>query len=123
VTAADAAVTVERARAACDAMRAVGFEQVRPADPRLLQLLDDGVQLDALQVSAAEAKAMSKGWNWLMAVARGRHDDARMAPSRPSTGPSHADAWAELMRHQEPPGTPDDDVTVRDSVDSPRRTG
>lgn len=68
------------------AIRTAGFTQVNPLDPRFVALIDAGAGPEELALVGAEAAAQGKGWNWLLAVAKGRREDAK----RPQEGPKSA---------------------------------
>jgi uncharacterized protein YdaU (DUF1376 family) len=101
VTAAEAAATAARATLACKAMKAAGFADVRPADPRLHALLVEGSDDSELTTVAAEASTRSKSWSWLLATVDGRRKDAAANPLGASR--SHDAAFIKgLMTHATP---------------------
>lgn len=59
------------------AIRQAGFPSASGADPRLAALVEAGVTPEECGLVAAEAVARSKGWAWMLATIKGRHDDAR----------------------------------------------
>lgn len=81
---------------ACRAMRAAGFADTNPADPRLQALLAQGVTAEELAGIAAEAvKARPpKGWGWVLATVQGRRTDAA-AITVATAPPPDPMAWAE----------------------------
>lgn len=66
------------AGAACLAMRRAGLTSTNPGDPRLHALLEAGITSQTLAELAAEAVRARKAnaWAWVLAVAKGRLDDA-----------------------------------------------
>jgi hypothetical protein len=61
----------------CQLVRQQGIQAVNPADPRLLNLIRDGVTDEEFQFAAAEAVARLKGWAWMLAAIKGRRDEAQ----------------------------------------------
>lgn len=89
------AVTTARASSACKAMQKVGFDAVRPADPRLLALLAQGATDAELAETASEAAACRKSWAWLLATVEGRRRDAsRIALEGPT---ATEQAWVDVL--------------------------
>lgn len=72
-------VTVTRdvtaAGAACKRMRSMGMASVNPSDPRLLELLDAGVEVEDIAMAAAQAQARGKGFAYALAIAKGQHEE------------------------------------------------
>lgn len=62
------------AGAACKRMRALGMATVNPGDPRLLELLRLGIDVEAIALAASEAIARGKGFAYALAIAKGRHE-------------------------------------------------
>lgn len=56
--------------------RAAGISAVNPSDPRLAQLIDEGLTPVEMQLTAAECAAQGKGWPYLLATIKGRKGDA-----------------------------------------------
>lgn len=65
-----------KAGAVCIAMRRAGMASVKPGDPRLLALLEQGATEAEFVGLAAEAATKAKGWGWVLAVLQARRSEA-----------------------------------------------
>lgn len=64
------------AGAVCKALRAIGFAQTNPSDPRLIALLGAGATLEEIVAVGEEAVKGNKGWSWVLTVVQARRNDA-----------------------------------------------
>jgi hypothetical protein len=55
-------------------MRSMGMASVNPGDPRLRELLDAGVDVEAIAMAAAQAVARHKGFAYALAIAKGEYE-------------------------------------------------
>lgn len=70
------------------AMKAAGMAAVSPSHPKLIALLDAGIDVAELADAAAEAVRTGKPFAYALATAEGRRRDAATAPlpgARPTT--------------------------------------
>lgn len=80
-----------RSGTVCKRMRSVGLVETNPGDPRLLELIDAGVDDETFHLVAAEAVARRKGWGWVLATIAGRRSDHAQEADQ-------ATQWAPLLR-------------------------
>lgn len=85
------------------ALKRGGLTEFNLAHPKLLALLDAGVEDEELRLTAAEATARGKGFGYVMAMIEGRRRDAAAAGAIPGRTPSLIEQLAPgISAHRSP---------------------
>jgi uncharacterized protein YdaU (DUF1376 family) len=85
------------------ALKRGGLGEFNLAHPALLALLEAGVDDEELQMTAAEATARGKGFAYVLAMIKGRRDDAAAAGAIPGRTPSLIEQLApSIAAHRSP---------------------
>lgn len=87
----------------CSRLRALGVQGVNPSHPKLLALLDAGLQGNELVMLAAEPRAQGKGFAWLLATSEGRRRDAAKVRPLPAAKPTIEDLNRVVAEQWRPP--------------------
>lgn len=72
----------------CLGLKAMGYGDTNPHDPKLQALLDAGLTTDEIISAGQSGKGLGKGFRWVLATAEGRRRDAANVKPMPDKQPN-----------------------------------
>lgn len=76
----------------CLGLKAMGYSDTNPHDPKLAALLDAGLSPEEILSAGQEGKGKAKGVRWVLATAEGRRRDAANIKPLPPAGKSKSNS-------------------------------